>query len=89
MKEMSQKLQSSIQQSESEQCLGRYGHIATNFRKPYHTFSRSRTLAQYRETNINSPQYTNYMQLQKKLQNDAQIVEDSLFALSKDNKLNL
>ena len=40
-------------------------------------------LANINETNINSPQYTNYMQLQKKLQNDAQIIEDSLFALSK------
>ena len=47
------------------------------------SLDQEKLLANIEATNINSPQYTDYMRLQNKLQNDAQIIEDSLFALSK------
>ena len=84
MKEMSQKLQSSIQQSESESAsedMATLRQILENLITL--SLDQETLLFNIIETNINSPQYTNYMQLQKKLQNDAQIIEDSLFALSK------
>ena len=84
MKEMSQKLQSSIQQSESDSAsedMATLRQILENLITL--SLDQETLLFNIIETNINSPQYTNYMQLQKKLQNDAQIIEDSLFALSK------
>ena len=84
MEEMSQKLQSSIQQSESNSAsedMATLRQILENLITL--SLDQEMLLANITETNINSPQYTNYVQLQKKLQNDAQIIEDSLFALSK------
>ena len=84
MEEMSQKLQSSIQQSESDSAsedMATLRQILENLITL--SLDQEMLLANITETNINSPQYTNYMQLQKKLQNDAQIIKDSLFALSK------
>ena len=84
MEEMSQKLQSSMQQSESESAsedMATLRQILENLITL--SLDQEMLLENITETNINSPQYTQYMQLQKKLQNDAQIIEDSLFALSK------
>ena len=84
MEEMSQKLQSSMQQSESDSAsedMATLRQILENLITL--SLDQEMLLANITETNINSPQYTHYMQLQKKLQNDAQIIEDSLFALSK------
>ena len=47
------------------------------------SLDQEKIITKINETNINSPQNTNNIQLQKKMQNDAQINEDSLFALSK------
>ncbi len=84
MEEMSQKLQSSMQQSKSDSVsedMATLRQILENLITL--SLDQEMLLANITETNINSPQYTQYMQLQKKLQNDAQIIEDSLFALSK------
>ena len=84
MEEMSQKLQSSMQQSESDSAwedMTTLRQILENLITL--SLDQEIILANITETNINSPQYTQYMQLQKKLQYDAQIIEDSLFALSK------
>jgi len=84
MEEMSQKLQSSMQQSESDSAsedMATLRQILENLITL--SLDQEMLLANITETNINSPQYTHYMRLQKKLQNDAQIIEDSLFALSK------
>lgn len=84
MEEMSQKLQSSMQQSESDSAsedMATLRQILENLITL--SLDQEMLLANITETNINSPLYTHYMQLQKKLQNDAQIIEDSLFALSK------
>ena len=84
MGEMSQMLQSSMQQSESDSAsedMATLRQILENLITL--SLDQEILLANITETNINSPQYTHYMQLQKKLQNDAQIIEDSLFALSK------
>ena len=84
MEEMSQKLQSSMQQSElnsAAEDMATLRQILENLITL--SLHQESLLTNITETNINSPQYTHYMQLQKKLQNDAQIIEDSLFALSK------
>ena len=84
MEEMTQKLQSSMQESESNSAsedMATLRQILENLIAL--SLDQEKIITKITETNINSPQYTNNMQLQKKLQNDAQIIEDSLFALSK------
>ena len=84
MEEMSQKHQSSMQQSElnsAAEDMATLRQILENLITL--SLDQESILNNITETNINSPQYTHYIQLQKKLQNDAQIIEDSLFALSK------
>lgn len=84
MEEMSKKLQSSMQQSESDSAtedMATLRQILENLITL--SLDQETLLSNITETNINSPLYTNHIQQQKKLQNDAQIIEDSLFALSK------
>ena len=76
MEEMSQKLQSSMQQSELNSAavdMATLRQILENLITL--SLDQESLLTNITETNINSPQYTHYMQLQKKLQNDAQIID--------------
>ncbi len=47
------------------------------------SFDQESVMENLKETNINDPKYFTYAQRQKKLKDDAKIIEDSLFALSK------
>jgi hypothetical protein len=84
LQEMSQSLQSSMQQSEQEDTaedLETLRQILENL--IYLSFEQEELLEQITQTAASSPLYVQHMQLQKKLQDDSQIIEDSLFALSK------
>lgn len=84
MEEISQSLQSALQQSQSES-------VAEDMQTLRQILENLITLSIDQEDilksigsiNLNSPIYLDYLQLQNKLQSDAQIIEDSLFALSK------
>ena len=84
MEEMSQKLQSSMQQSEADsnaEDMTTLRQILENLITL--SLDQELLLSDIAETKESSPMYVTHMQQQKKLQNDAQIIEDSLFALSK------
>lgn len=84
MEEMSQKLQSSMQQSEADsnaEDMTTLRQILENLITL--SLDQESLLSDIAETKESSPMYVRHMQQQKKLQNDAQIIEDSLFALSK------
>ena len=84
MEEMSQKLQSSMQQSEADsnaEDMTTLRQILENLITL--SLDQESLLSDIAETKESSPMYVTHMQQQKKLQNDAQIIEDSLFALSK------
>lgn len=84
MEEMSDKLQSAMEMESSEgvaEDMETLRQILENLI----TLSKEEEslLINIGEVKYNSPIYTDYIKTQKKLQLDAQIVEDSLFALSK------
>lgn len=84
LNQMSQKLQSSMQTNESEsqaEDMETLRQILENLITL--SLEQELLLTEIEETNINSPLYTTHMHQQKKLVDDAQIIEDSLFALSK------
>jgi len=84
MEEMSQNLQSSMQMAEAEQTaedMQVLRQILENLITL--SFNQEDILKTIPNININSPLFLDYLQLQKRLQSDAQIIEDSLFALSK------
>ncbi|MBL6873444.1 MAG: hypothetical protein ISR00_05805 [Flavobacteriales bacterium] len=84
MEEMSQSLQSAMQSAEQEQVaedMQTLRQILENL--IVLSVDQENILKTIPQININSPLYLDYLQLQKKLQTDAQIIEDSLFALSK------
>ena len=84
MEEMSQSLQSAMQSAEQEQVaedMQTLRQILENL--IVLSVDQENILKTIPQININSPLYLDYLQLQKKLQADAQIIEDSLFALSK------
>ena len=80
MEEMSQSLQSALQQSQSES-VAEDMQILENLITL--SIDQEDILKSIGSINLNSPIYLDYLQLQNKLQSDAQIIEDSLFALSK------
>lgn len=84
MNEMGKKLQSSMQSNESEtqaEDMETLRQILENLISL--SFEQEQLLTAIEETNINSPLYTEHMHQQKRLVDDAKIIEDSLFALSK------
>ena len=84
MEEMSQSLQSAMQSAQQEQIaedMQTLRQILENL--IVLSVDQENILKTIPQININSPLYLEYLQLQKKLQADAQIIEDSLFALSK------
>ncbi|MGC6471033.1 MAG: DUF4175 family protein [Flavobacteriales bacterium] len=84
MQEMSQSLQSALQSAQQEQIvedMQTLRQILENLVTL--SLDQENILKSITEININSPIFLDYLQLQNKLQADAQIIEDSLFALSK------
>ena len=84
MEEMSQSLQSALQQAQSEAAtedMQTLRQILENLIRL--SIDQENILKSIGTINLNSPLYLDYQQLQNKLQADAQIIEDSLFALSK------
>lgn len=84
LNQMGEKLQSSMQSSKSESQLEDMETLRQILENLIAlSFDQEHLLSAIVETHINSPLYTQHMHQQKKLVNDAQIIEDSLFALSK------
>ena len=84
MEEMSQSLQSALQLAQSDaiaEDMQTLRQILENLIQL--SLDQENILKSIGTINLNSPLYLDYLQLQKKLQADAQIIEDSLFALSK------
>ena len=84
MKEMSESLQSFVEQSKSESLaedLQALRQILENLIAL--SIDQENILKSISKINLNSPIYLDYIQQQNKLQSDAQIIEDSLFSLSK------
>lgn len=84
MEEMSEKIQSAMQNNSAEgakEDMESLRQILENLVTL--SFEQESLLSEIELININSPLYTSFMHQQKKLQDDAQIIEDSLFALSK------
>ena len=84
MEEMAGKIESAMQNNSSESTkedMGSLRQILENLVTL--SFEQEALLSEIELININSPLYTSFMHQQKKLQDDAQIIEDSLFALSK------
>ena len=84
MEEMSQSLQTALQQAQSDAAaedMQTLRQILENLIRL--SLDQENILKSIGKINLNSPLYLDYLQLQNKLQADAQIIEDSLFALSK------
>lgn len=84
MEELSQSLQSSLQQAQSEaieEDMQTLRQILENLITL--SLDQEDILKAIGNINLNSPIYLDYLQLQSKIQSDAQIIEDSLFSLSK------
>lgn len=84
MEEMSQSLQSAMQSAQQEQVaedIQTLRQILENL--IVLSVDQEDILKTIPQININSPLYLDYLQTQKKLQADSEIIEDSLFALSK------
>ena len=84
MEEMAGKIESAMQNNSSESTkedMESLRQILENLVRL--SFEQETLLSEIELININSPLYTSSMHQQKKLQDDAQIIEDSLFALSK------
>jgi hypothetical protein len=84
MDELSQKLeqmQADSQQQQSEEDINALRDILENLIRL--SFDQEDIMLKLKTTNRNDPQYLKHTQTQKKLKDDAKIIEDSLFALSK------
>ena len=84
MEEMGQMLQSALDSQQKEQ-LSEDMQTLRQILENLVTLSidQEDILESINSINLNSPLYLDYLQLQNKLQSDTQIIEDSLFALSK------
>ncbi|MBL0047160.1 MAG: DUF4175 domain-containing protein [Bacteroidetes bacterium] len=82
--ELAQKLdnmQKKMEQEENEEDIDALREILENLIQL--SFDQEGLMKQLNTTQINNPQYVKIAQVQKKLKDDAKIIEDSLFALSK------
>lgn len=84
MKQMSQKLAQQQQNMEMEQMemdMEALRQLLENLVQL--SFDQENLMDEIRKTDINNPQYVKLVQEQKKLKDDAKMVEDSLYALAK------
>ncbi len=86
MKAMSDKMQSAMEQMEqnqNEEDMQALRQIMENLMTV--SFAQEDLIKETQKIKTNNPQYTKLAQKQKKLQDDAKMIEDSLLALSKRN----
>ncbi|PCH99233.1 MAG: DUF4175 domain-containing protein, partial [Bacteroidetes bacterium] len=84
MKKLSEKLQqmqSDMEQEGREEDLNALRELLENLIQL--SFEQERVMDKYKKTNTKSPEYVKLTQDQKKIRDDAKMIEDSLFALSK------
>lgn len=84
MQKMSQKMKSmmeSMAQEEAEEDLKALREILENLLKL--SFDQESLIGWSKNTSINDPSYTKIARQQQKLRDDSQVIQDSLFALSK------
>lgn len=74
-------MQKKMEQEENEEDIDALREILENLIQL--SFDQEALMKQLNTTQINNPQYVKIAQVQKKLKDDAKIIEDSLFALSK------
>jgi hypothetical protein len=75
------KMQEEMQQEENEEDMDALRALLENLLKL--SFDQEQVMQQLKSTDINNPQYLKLSQQQRKLKDDAKMIEDSLFALSK------
>ncbi len=86
MQSMSEKMQEAMQQMEQDQNgedMQALRQIMENLMNV--SFAQEELINESQRVKINNPQYVKLAQKQKKLQDDAKMIEDSLLALSKRN----
>jgi hypothetical protein len=84
MEEMKDKMESAMEEmeeKEEEESTNDLRQILENLLNL--SFAQEELIKTLPKTRIDNPQYTKIPQMQKKLQDDSKIIEDSLFALSK------
>ena len=84
MKKLSNKLQqmqSAMEEGGNEEDLNALRELLENLIQL--SFDQERVMDKYKKTNTKSPEYVKLTQDQKKIKDDAKMIEDSLFALSK------
>ncbi|MBN8703844.1 MAG: DUF4175 domain-containing protein [Bacteroidetes bacterium] len=84
MQEMAQQMEKEMQQSEEQQDaveMNQLRDILENLIQL--SFSQEELMKSFKSTQTNNPLYVKHTQTQKKLKDDAKMIEDSLFALSK------
>ncbi len=84
MRNMSQsmaQMQQMMQQEQMEEDMQALRQLLDNLLKL--SFDQEELMASLKKANINDPEYVNLVQKQKKLKDDAEMVEDSLYALAK------
>ncbi|MEO5571517.1 MAG: DUF4175 family protein [Bacteroidia bacterium] len=84
MQEMAQKMQNEQQQAEMEQQEEDLNSLRILLENLIHfSFDQEALMQDLKTMDINNPQYLKLSQQQRKLKDDAKVLEDSLFALSK------
>jgi hypothetical protein len=84
MKEMAQQMEMAMQSSEQEQQEENMEALRALLENIITlSFDQEALMANFQKTDINDPVYNKHGQTQRKLKDDAKMVEDSLFALSK------
>ncbi len=84
MQQLAQKMsknQQQMKQEENEEDMDALRALLENLLRM--SFNQEQVMQQLKSVDINNPQYLKLSQQQRKLQDDAKMIEDSLFALSK------
>ena len=84
MKELAEKMEQSQSESEAQQAEEDINDLRAILENLIHlSMEQENLMQQLKNTDKNNPQYVEITKLQKNLKDDAKMVEDSLFALSK------
>jgi hypothetical protein len=84
MDEMAQKISKGMQEQQQEQAEEDMNALRVLLENLIHySFDQEKLMTQLKTTDVNNPQYLQLSQNQRKLKDDAKVLEDSLFELSK------
>ncbi len=84
MEEMAQKIDQGMQQAEQEQAEEDMDALRALLENLIHfSFDQEKLMTDLKGIDVNNPKYIQLSQKQRKLKDDAKVLEDSLFALSK------